>query len=163
MPSLRSLSLALLVTGALAWQLSTALAHGVHPHVSTCRAVVVEFGYENHQPMADERFEVRAPRQESPFLSGQTDPLGRAVFCPDRVGEWTVRVFSQDGHGATATVTVDEAMIAGTAPHQNAHAEDGQTPNLVVPGGGIVNKLALGIGVLLGIFGVVAILTSRNK
>nr|MEE4268840.1 hypothetical protein [Candidatus Krumholzibacteria bacterium] len=126
----------------------SALAHGVHPHVETQAAVTVIFSYEDHAPMAGERFEVMAPDGETVFTSGVTDLLGRAVFRPNQEGTWTVRVFSENGHGATARVPVGGDLLAMEAAGPRA---------------GKLNKVITGVAVLFGIFGIAALVFSQKK
>ncbi len=126
----------------------SAQAHGVHPHVETQAAVTVIFSYEDHAPMAGERYEVMAPDGETVFTSGVTDLLGRTVFRPNQEGTWTVRVFSEDGHGATARVPVGGDLLAMEASGPRA---------------GKLNKVITGGAVLFGIFGIAALVFSQKK
>jgi nickel transport protein len=148
----------ILLALSLAFLPALSFAHGVHPHVENQQAKSVAFSYENHQPMAQEQYDVFAPGSETPFQSGKTDLKGRAVFCPDQEGEWTVRVFTEDGHGATAHVMVDKAFLEGPTEHMEPHHshEPAGRPFLA-------QKMITGIGVLLGIFGIGALIASRKN
>lgn len=142
--AVRALALVIaVITGPIAAQ-----AHGVHPHVETQAAITVIFSYEDHAPMAGERFEVMAPDGETLFTSGVTDLLGRAVFRPNEEGTWTVRVFSENGHGATARVPVGGDLLAMEASGPRA---------------GKLNKVITGGAVLFGIFGIAALVFSQKK
>ena len=73
-----------------------------------------------------------------PFLAGRTDANGRLAFVPDRAGDWRVRAFSEDGHGA------DFIVPAG--------AESGSPGPSA--GLGELGGLAVGLSILFGLFGL---------
>lgn len=124
------------------------LAHGVHPHVESTTALTVTFSFENHIPMGGERFEIQAPESETIFQAGQTDPLGRVVFRPDREGVWVIRVFSEDGHGTTARIPVGNDLL---------------TSEVEAPGPGQASKIIMGVSILFGLFGVLALVSRRKR
>ncbi len=138
-----------LAVAAAALVAAPALAHGVDTTVGNVRAVTVTVTYEDGSPLAFESCEVSAPGDGPAFQVGHTDRLGRVVFVPDRPGRWTVKVTGEDGHGAVVPVTVDAAMVASGAAAAPAAGARG-------------TKLVTGVGVLLGVFGIVA-LTLRRR
>ena len=74
--------------------------------------------------------------------------LGYTV--PDRPGDWTVKIWSEDGHGLTATVAVED--------HQTRSPERGQGAGLNRFGGavlGVVGILVLGL--------IIASITRRRR
>lgn len=124
-----------------------ALGHGVHTAVANGPAVAVAFTYADGSPLSFEEYEVLPPGDTTAFQVGNTDRTGRAVFRPDRAGTWRVRLWTEDGHGATLDVDVDEALLAS--------AEVGTGP-------GRGSKLITGISVVFGIFGILALVAGRR-
>ena len=136
------------VVGAFLLLAAAAAAHGPDTTVSQGAAVIVTAIYEDGSPMAFEVCEVLPPGDRPPFLVGRTDRLGRVAFAPDRLGEWRVRVTSEDGHGVEVPVAVDESMIASAKA--SAH-------------GGRIWKLVTGVSVLFGVFGLLNLATQRRQ
>ena len=101
-------------------------AHGVSGAVTRDRAVIVTFTYADGAPLAFARARVIGPGDARPFAAGVSDRLGRVVFLPDRSGDWTVTLETDDGHGGTRIVTVDEVGEAA------ADARLGRTPRLLI-------------------------------
>jgi nickel transport protein len=120
-----------------------ALAHGVDGTYSTDQAVTVTFRYDEDNPVARCEFEVFDPTMGEAFQTGKTDPLGRVVFRPDQPGRWQVRVWTEDGHGSTVQVMVDENLVVTGGP-------DGRT--------GRMQKVITGVSILFGVFGVLALI-----
>ena len=126
----------------------TAGAHGLHTHYQSEESVTVDFSFEDHTPMAFESYEILPPDDEVPFQVGRTNRLGQCVFHPDRPGLWQVRVWTEDGHGATVRIEVDENMLVGTVEsHQPSRW----------------SKMIMGLSVLFGVFGVVSLFSRRKK
>ena len=124
------------------------LAHGVTTDITHGPAVMVTVTYGDGQPMVLETCEVLAPDDSTAFQVGRTDRLGRVVFAPDRSGTWRVKVTTADGHGAEVPVEVDVSLFAVTGESTRPRTQ--------------VSKIITGIGVLLGIFGVVALVQRRQ-
>lgn len=94
--------------------------------------------------------EVLAPGETQPFQVGRTDQKGRILFAPDRPGSWTVRVQadSQHGlHGINVKVEVGPDMVVQsyTRPLVARHT-----------------RLLVGIGLLLGVLGSLALMRRRS-
>jgi len=87
---------------------AAAAAHGVSSAVTRDRAVIVTFTYADGAPLAFARARVIGPGDARPFAAGVSDRLGRVVFLPDRPGDWTVTLETDDGHGGTQVVTVGD-------------------------------------------------------
>jgi nickel transport protein len=111
-----------------------ALSHTAQPG----SAVIVELRYGDGSPFSYESAEVYRPGEAVPFLAGRTDANGRLAFVPDRAGDWRVRVFSEDGHGGDFTVAAAGAAGASTP----------------ADGMGTVGRLAVGLSVIFGVFGI---------
>lgn len=97
-------------------------AHGALIEVKPTAAIWIEARYDTGAAMAMAQVAVFAPdAPASPWLSGQTDAMGRFSFVPDeRAGRWAIQV-RQAGHGAIAYGEVtqgDRIAISstGTAP-----------------------------------------------
>ena len=86
-------------------------AHDSHGTYEVGAAVLVTFA--DHDGTAAEgwAYTVLDPDGE-PWGRGMCDALGRAVFAPDRPGDWKVRGYAPDGHGGEVVVTVDEDLAA---------------------------------------------------
>lgn len=95
---------------------STAAAHAIDHRVESGAARIVTVSTPDGRPFAFEQYEVHGPDDRSPFQIGRTDRDGRVAFVPDRDGEWTVKVWSDDGHGVTATVAVTGGAATDTSP-----------------------------------------------
>ena len=89
-----------------------ALAHDSHGTYEVGAAVIVTFAGHDGAAAEGWAYTVLDPDGE-PWGRGMCDALGRAVFAPDRSGEWKVRVYAPDGHGGEVVVTVDEDLAAG--------------------------------------------------
>jgi nickel transport protein len=113
-------------------------AHSLSHTAQSGSAVIVELRYADGSPFSYESAEVFRPAESIPFLAGRTDANGRLAFVPDRAGEWRVRAFSEDGHGGDFTVS---AGGDGTAPA-------GRVPL------GALERVAVGVALLFGIFGI---------
>jgi nickel transport protein len=122
-------------------------AHGLHYDVTAGEVITIHFTYADALHVAFENYEVYRPGEETPFQVGRTDALGRLVFIPDRKGQWRVRVFTADGHGADLTVAAEAA---------------GQT---VVAGRSLFERylhLAVGIAIILGLFGILKLFVRKS-
>ncbi|MDQ7068453.1 MAG: hypothetical protein Q9M40_11030 [Sulfurimonas sp.] len=114
-------------------------AHNLTHSISHKESVVVSFSFAQEDDFSFESYEVYAPDAKVPFAVGRTDALSRLSFLPDREGKWTVKVFSQDGHGKILSVDVDKNLQT-TQETKNANT---------------LLKALLGIVVLLGVFGLI--------
>ncbi|MBU8869614.1 MAG: hypothetical protein KOO60_01950 [Gemmatimonadales bacterium] len=133
----------------------SAFAHAIDHRVSGGQAKVVEVFFADGRPFSFESFEVSGPGDRSPFLIGRTDKLGRVVFIPDRSGEWSVKVWSEDGHGLQTTVVVGDSE---TADGSESKAGTTTSPSRM-------DRLTgLGVGlVLICLVGVLLTVQSRRK
>ncbi len=126
---------------------NVALTHGVSSSIETQPAVSVTFHFDDHSPMSDQPFEIRAPGSDRPYQTGHTDPQGRVVFRPDRQGTWQVRTFTTDGHGAMVKVQVTPEMLVTAESHKRSSKS---------------TKLITGGAIIFGIFGVAALIANRK-
>jgi len=106
--------------------------------------IVVKFYFPTGGSFSYESYQVFGPEKDKPFQVGRTDALGRIIFCPDKPGRWTIRTFSEDGHGAVVDLDVEDGKL---------QQQGGKLS--------IYQKLLVGFGVILGIFGLVEIYLRR--
>jgi nickel transport protein len=99
-------------------------AHAMLHEVAEGESVVVRFSFPGGDQPWFEPYEVRAPGMDTVFQSGRVNARGEVSFRPDRAGEWRVRVFTEDGHGAVVTVDVAEAGRIAAVHSHHAHAHD---------------------------------------
>jgi nickel transport protein len=90
------------------------------------------------------------------FQTGVTDSHGRFAFVPDSAGEWRVIVEDGTGHLATASFTpgIDEA------PDETAEMTGSSDS---AKRGDRVREIVMGIAVIFGLFGIVALFYCRRK
>lgn len=129
-------------------------AHEIDHTVSRGSAVAIDFHFPDGTPFSYESFEVIPPAEETPFAVGRTDALGRVVFLPDREGDWRVRVFSEDGHGADIVVPASPAAGSEGAPFDGVAADSGMPR---------ASRIALALGIILGIFGIIGMIQGRRR
>lgn len=130
---------AALLAGALH---AHALSHTAQPG----SAVIVELRYGDGSPFSYESAEVYRPREAVPFLAGRTDANGRLAFVPDRPGDWRVRAFSEDGHGGDFAVPADAADVSATVAEP-----------------GVLGRLAVGLSLMFGVFGLWSLFVRKKR
>lgn len=152
-----------------------AAAHHVHHEVARGEAVVVTLTYGDGSPLAGDRYDILAHGEEKAFQTGTTDAAGRIVFMPDSVGTWRVRVFSEDGHGAdftfeTGPVTAaaeEQADRSADVAELNEAPVNTLTPEVVeAEKKRLVERFAgpaLGVGIILALFGVFALFVRSRR
>lgn len=112
--------------------------------------MVIEVWYEGVPPMPMKGAYVKVfpPEGREEFQKGRMDARGRFCFFPDRKGQWKVLVNDGQGHGATIEVVVEEGLRLKTS---GARA---------LP---IFLKLAVGLSLIFGIFGVISLFWRRQR
>ncbi len=136
--------LLLVLIGVTLW------GHDLHHTTTHQEAVVVAFTFAQEDDFSFQSFELYAPeKSDIPFAVGRTDAKGRAVFLPDVPGHWTLKVFSEDGHGAVVDVEVSEALAIRT---------EGVSQQC-----SLGSRLALGLGALFAIFALLYFIAKRRK
>lgn len=126
---------------------SSANAHELHYSTTEGRAILIEISYPDHGALSGAPYEIRAAGETAPVQMGWTDAHGRIAFAPLSAGTYHVSVFSEGGHGVNVSVEVDEnlAVTASTRAPIERHL-----------------KILVGIGVLLGIFGLLMLFYRRK-
>jgi nickel transport protein len=105
---------------------------------------VLSFYFPDEKPFSYESYEVLREGERVPFQSGRSDALGRVVFCPDRRGLWTVRVFSEDGHGAEVRLRFDGSSLKDKRSIFERY-----------------EKVFVGVALIFGIFGLLELFVRR--
>ncbi len=126
----------------------TAHAHDLQHTVSSAPAVVIRMSYVDNTPFAFEGYEIYRDGEKLPYQVGRTDRQGRIAFLPDGAGNWRVRAFSEDGHGQDFKLSTDAAaQVSGS--EQPAFERYG--------------RIAIGVAVILGLFGILNLFVKRKK
>ena len=131
-----------------AWLPGHALAHDLLHQIAEAEAVSVRLFFADGRDFSFESYEIYRAGEEVPFQVGRTDVQGRVVFLPDRAGTWRIKVFSEDGHGADFSFSTGAKGGVGKAssPFLERHL-----------------RIAVGVSVIFGVFGLVSLLMRRGK
>ncbi|WP_457624129.1 hypothetical protein [Persephonella sp.] len=122
--------------------------HELITDVKRERAVIVEIKYADGMPFSYEKYEVYySGKPDIPFVTGRTDRYGRVIFIPDKAGQWVVKAFSEDGHGVVKKIKVDDGGAY-------SGGEKGGFDRIL--------KLAVGIAVIMGFFGIIGIIWRKR-
>jgi len=129
---------------------SVALGHTVNYDVQQ-KGMSVRIFYSAQDPASYSVYEIYGPGDALPHQTGRTDKNGFATFLPDRPGTWKVKVLGESSHGfhgVTIDVTVTDTLDlkAFSKP-------------LVATS----TKLVTGISLIVGLFGIYALIKSRKK
>ncbi len=123
-------------------------AHSVEYTVNHQKAVVVKIFFADGTPFSYEKFEVYSPdNPKVPYQVGRTDKYGRIVFIPDKVGDWTVKAFSEDGHGIIKKVHIEDLSKVSKRPNQF----------------GYLLKIFIGVLIILLVYGLFYLTVRRKK
>jgi nickel transport protein len=125
-------------------------AHAVEYQVEN-RGVSARFFFLPNDPASYSPYEVFGPGDDMPYQKGRTDKNGVAAFLPDRPGKWTVKVVAESehgGHAASVEIDVKEGLLMDSfsKPLVAAHT-----------------KIFVAAGVLLSVFGLWALWSSRRR
>ena len=125
-------------------------AHTVNYEVQQ-KGVALRIFYAADDPASYSEYEILAPGEDLPHQTGRTDKNGFCAFVPDRRGVWAVKVLGESSHGFHG-VTIEVKIN-----------EDLDLESFKKPLAATYTKLVTGIGLILGIFGLYAIVTTRRK
>jgi nickel transport protein len=127
-------------------------AHTVNYDVQQKSVAAVKVFYTADDPASYAEFEVYAPEGgDLPHQTGRTDRNGFASFIPDRQGAWKVKVLGESAHGyhgVTIEVKVDKDL---------------NLESFKKPLAAQYTKFVTGISLIIGVFGIYALLSSRKK
>jgi nickel transport protein len=153
MPAVRTVTRPAPVLAALLMLTWPAAGYGhamLHELVEGDDTVLLRFSYPGGEQPWFEPYEVYAPGADSPFQTGHVNARGEVSFRPDTAGEWRVRVFTEDGHGAVVRLDIDTGRVATAEQLGHGHAHDHWL------------RVFAGLGYLLGVFGLLALWRARR-
>jgi nickel transport protein len=139
----------LLFLSTLLWA-SILEAHTVNYEIQQ-KGIAVRIFYTADDPVSYSEFEIFGPGDKLPHQTGRTDKNGFVSFVPDRQGVWKVKVLGESSHGyhgVTTEVKVDK---------------DFNLESFKKPLAATYTKLVTGISLIIGLFGIYALLKSRGK
>ena len=127
-------------------------AHTVNYDVQQRSVAAVKVFYTADDPASYAEFEVYAPEGgDLPHQTGRTDRNGFASFIPDRQGTWKVKVLGESAHGYHGVIV--EVKID----------KDMNLESFKKPLAAQYSKFVTGISLIIGIFGIYALYSSRKK
>jgi len=126
----------------------SASAHDLDHTITMDEATTITLFYPDGAPFSFETYEVIRPGEDSPFQVGRTDRLGRIIFVPDTTATWRVRAFSEDGHGVDLRV---DPLLPDSIEGSESASSSRST------------RFVLGLGIILGVFGIIALFRARSK
>lgn len=125
-------------------------AHTVNYEVQQ-KGIAVRVFYGADDPASYSGFEVFGPGDALPHQTGRTDKNGFVSFVPDRRGVWKVKVIGESSHGYHG-VTIEVKV-----------AKDLNLESFKKPLAATYSKLITGVSLIIGLFGLYALLKSRRK
>jgi len=129
---------------------SAAEAHSIEYHVEN-KGISARFFFLPNDPASYSPYEIFAAGDTVPHQKGRTDKNGVVSFLPDRPGKWTIKMIAESehgGHAASVDIDVKEGLLV----------ESFSKP-LVAS----YTKFFVGAGLLLSVFGIWALRTSRRE
>lgn len=137
-----------LLLGWLLLAAAPAAAHDLHYEVTEAEGILVRLYYPDGTAFAYEAYEIYPQGEAVPFQVGRTDAQGRIAFVAPGPGRYRLRATSEDGHGVAFEL---EAGAGGSlAAAQRPLYERYQ-------------RLFVGLGILLGVFGLVSLFYGRKR
>jgi nickel transport protein len=125
-------------------------AHSMQYQVEN-RGVSARLFYAPDQPVDYSSYEILGPGDTIPHQKGRTDKNGIVSFLPDRPGKWLVKVIGESdhgGHAAQVEIEVNEGLLM----------ESFKKPLIATH-----TSLVVAISLILGVFGIWVLWTSRKK
>jgi nickel transport protein len=139
----------IVIVGIIAGLYSPAIAHSIQYQVEN-KGISVRVFYSADDPASYSQYEVFGPGDKIPHQKGRTDKNGFVCFLPDRPGKWLIKVWGESDHGyhgAQIEVEVNKSLFM----------ESFKKPLVATH-----TKLFVGISLILGIFGILALLKLRK-
>ena len=130
--------------------ISGAEAHSVHYKIEN-KGISARIFYSQDDPASYSQYEIFGPGDTIPHQKGGTDKNGFVSFLPDRKGKWLIKVYGESEHGmhgAQIKISVDESL----------YMESFKKPLVAWH-----TKAFVGMGILLGIFGIWALFMKKGK
>jgi nickel transport protein len=126
-----------------------AYPHAINYEVKQ-KGISVRVFYTEKDPASYSEYELFGPGDSQPHQTGRSDKNGFISFFPERPGVWKIKVWGESSHGyhgVTLDVKVDEAL---------------DLKSFSKPLAATHTKLIVGISLIIGFFGVYALLKSRK-
>jgi len=146
----RSLGLFLILFSAPIWATATLEAHTVNYEVQQ-KGLAVKVFYAQNDPASYSEYEIFGPGDKLPHQTGRADKNGFITFLPDRQGTWKVKVLGESSHGFHG-VSIDMKTD-----------KDFNLESFNKPLAATYSKLVTGISLIIGLFGIYALLRSRKN
>ncbi len=136
-----------------------AWAHGMGWQSEDSFSVVVQFNYDDGEPMAYGEVKIYSPETDQyAYQSGRSDRNGYFTFRPDQPGEWTFAGDDGQGHITEGKIQVTEADLTGRA--------ENDAPRAIVQGGAQkpnMFQILLGLSVLANIALISLLLQAKKR
>jgi nickel transport protein len=129
---------------------SALYAHTVNFDVQQ-KGIAIRIFYAADDPASYSEYEITGPGDELPHQTGRTDKNGFVSFVPDRQGIWKVKVLGESAHGfhgVTTEIKVDKDL---------------NLESFKKPLAATYTKLVTGISLIIGIFGLYALIISKKR
>jgi nickel transport protein len=127
-------------------------AHSVNYDVQQRNVAAIKVFYTADDPASYAEYEVFAPEAgDIPYQTGRTDRSGFVIFLPDRSGTWKIKVLGESTHGF-------HGVIVEVKVDKDLNLESFKKP-LVAQ----YTKFVTGISLIIGLFGIYALIKSRKK
>lgn len=127
-----------------------ASTHTVHYKVEQ-KGISVRIFYEGDNPASYAGYEIFGPGDTINHQNGRSDKNGFVSFLPDRPGKWKIKVSDESDHGihgVNVEIDVNEGLFL----------ESYKKPLVAT-----YTRMFIGAGLILGIFGIWAILRLRAE
>ncbi len=140
----------IMIIGIIAGLYSPAIAHSVNYQVEN-KGISVRVFYAADDPASYSSYDIFGPGDKIPHQKGRTDKNGFVSFLPDRKGKWIIKVYGESEHGlhgAQIEIMVNKSLLMESfkKPLVAAHT-----------------KFFVGISLILGIFGILALIKTKRK
>lgn len=133
---------------ALLLSAAPAGAHDLQYGVSDADAILVEVTYPDGSPFAYEAYEIYEVGKDVPYQVGRTNAHGRIAFVAPEPGRYRVQATSEDGHGVVFEFEAGDWGVLSKAERPLIER---------------YQRLFIGLGVLLGIFGLISLFYRGRK
>ncbi len=127
----------------------SAHAHALRYRVTEGPAITVQLYFPDNGAAQFQPYEVFAPQGTGAHQAGRVNARGEVTFRPDRPGEWRVAIITADGHGVDARIDVEADLSASAAS--------------LAPPTSWWQRVSVGLGYVLGIFGLLALWRLRRS
>jgi nickel transport protein len=125
-------------------------AHTVNYAVQQ-KGIAAKVFYTASDPASYSEYEIFGPGDEIPHQTGRTDKNGFVTFVPDRPGTWKIKVLGESAHGfhgVAIDIQVDTSL---------------DLKSFDKPLVATSVKLVTGVSLIIGFFGIYALLRARKK